>query len=68
MIRFRLKLLGGEPIEPEYAMYDEEQRRVGSVFDIFGAVSNTYLAIKPTQTMTYEDLAALVGKELYIMG
>jgi len=49
-------------------VYDEEQRRVGSVFDIFGAVSSTYLAIKPAQTMTHEDLAALVGKELYIMG
>ena len=40
MIRFRLELLGGRPIEPRYAVYDEEQRRVESVFDIFGAVSN----------------------------
>jgi rRNA processing protein Gar1 len=30
-----------------YAVYDEEQSRVGSVLDIFGAVSNPYLAIKP---------------------
>jgi len=49
-------------------VYDEEQRRVGSVLDIFGAVSNPYLAIKPAQTMTHEDLVALIGKELYIMG
>ena len=40
----------------------------GKLFDIFGAVSNTYLAIKPAQTMTHEDMAALFGKELYIMG
>jgi rRNA processing protein Gar1 len=33
-----LVLRAGEPLEPIYAVYDEEQRRVGSVFDIFGAV------------------------------
>ena len=49
-------------------MYDEEPRRVGSLLDIFRAVSNPYLVIKPAQTMTHEDMAALFGKELYIMG
>jgi rRNA processing protein Gar1 len=63
-----LVLRAGEPLEPRYAVYDKEQRRVGSLLDIFGAVSNPYLVIKPAQTMTHEDMAALFGKELYIMG
>jgi len=59
---------GEEPLEPGNAVYDGGQRRVGSVLDVFGPVSSPYLAIKPAQAMTHEDLAALVGKELYIMG
>lgn len=64
-----LVLRAGEgPLEPGNVVYDGGQRRVGSVLDIFGPVSSPYIAIKPVQAMTHEDLAALVGKELYIMG
>ena len=63
-----LVLRAGEPLEPGNAVYDGERRRIGSVLDIFGPVDSPYLAIKPAQSMTHEDLAALVGKELYIMG
>jgi rRNA processing protein Gar1 len=38
---------------------------VGTVLDIFGVVSNPYLAIELAQTMTHEDSAAVVGKKLY---
>jgi rRNA processing protein Gar1 len=57
-----------KPLEPGNAVYDGGRRRVGSVLDIFGPVDKPYLAIKPAQSMTQEDLAALVGKELYYMG
>jgi RNA-binding protein len=63
-----LVLRSGEPLEPGHPVYDEGQRRVGSVLDVFGPVSNPYIAIKPAHSLTNEDLAALVGKGLYIMG
>lgn len=63
-----LVLRSVEPIEPGYPVYDEAHRRVGSVLDVFGPVSNPYIAIKPAYSMTNKDLAALVGKGLYIMG
>jgi rRNA processing protein Gar1 len=57
-----------ETLEPGYPVYDEGQRRVGNVLDVFGPVSNPYIAIKPAHSMTNEDLDALVGKELYSIG
>jgi RNA-binding protein len=63
-----LVLRSVEPIEPGFPVYDEAQRRVGNVLDVFGPVSNPYIAIKPAHSMTNEDLAALVGKGLFIMG
>lgn len=56
------------PLGPGNAVYDGERKRVGSVLDVFGPVNSPYLAIMPAQAMTREKLAALVGKELYIMG
>lgn len=63
-----LVLRAEQLLDPGNAVYDGERRRVGSVLDVFGPVSSPYLAIRPTQAMTHEKLAALVGKELYIMG
>ncbi len=56
------------PMKPGNAVYDGERKRVGSILDAFGPVNSPYLAIRPAQAMTHEKLAALVGKELYIMG
>jgi RNA-binding protein len=49
-------------------VFDGKKKRVGSVLDIFGPVRSPYLAIRPAQSLTQEDLTSLVGEELYIMG
>ena len=62
-----LVLRAEEPLEPEYAVHDEEQRRVGRVFDIFGVV-RTPTGYKTRQNHDARDLIVRVKRELYLMG
>jgi len=47
-------------------VYDGAKKRVGSIIDIFGPTSMPYICIRPAMGVK-DDIASLVGKELYIM-
>ena len=44
------------------AVVNQELRRIGVVFDIFGSVANPYISIKPS----VRDLDQYVGQPLYV--
>ncbi len=47
------------------AIYNGERRRVGQLLDIFGPVSSPYALVRPAREIATEELAALVGEELF---
>lgn len=49
-------------------VYDSSNRKIGTILDIFGPVKGPYVAVKPDKGMKEEDLAGLVGSEVYIEG
>jgi len=42
------------------------KREVGRLFDLFGPVSRPYALIRPRKEWKEEELASLLGKELYV--
>lgn len=46
-------------------IYNGKRRRVGQLLDLFGPVNGPYALVRPAGGIAPEDLAALVGKELF---
>ncbi|MCS7131898.1 MAG: Gar1/Naf1 family protein [Hadesarchaea archaeon] len=46
-------------------IYDGKRRRVGQLLDLFGRVDSPYALVRPASEIAPDDLAALVGEELF---
>ena len=46
-------------------LVNEKGERVGNVLDLFGPVVSPYAVVKPASGITREELASMVGKDLY---
>ena len=49
-------------------LLNEKGERIGNVLDVFGPVASSYAVIKPVRGITRDDLAKMVGKDVYVRG